>query len=584
MITADAQQLEPGGRVTLYELDASSFGADQLFFHQHLQSGVIWWQGQEYGPWPIEATGFSRTSDQPPNPRLKVSNIDGRITALCLMFDDLVGARVIRRQTLVKYLDGANFPPLKNRLPNSSFEVRTSDAATPTGWTHGSSVPGGTRGYVDSSLPSSTKAVRLSGSTAVANQYMELRTPDSTVPVEPDQLFTASGYMRGNAGVATIITWFLDANGSTIGGALSSAFPVTPTFQRNVATARKAPANAAFARVYYRVQTVAQRNRLNNGSLEIRTSDTAAPTGWVQFATVPGATRSYVDSILPNSVTAFRMAGTATAVSQYMELRTPDSLVPVQAGQSFVASASMRGIGGTASIIIWFLDAAGATVGGALASSFAITPDFQRNVSAARTAPAGAAFARVYFRTQSTASNQFLQVDIDNVQFEQGTSATEFQPTGSNGPFYEFDVDNVQFEQGEVATEYQFTNMDMVSSRNPTADPNEHFLDEIWFIERKVAEDKQTVEFELTTAIDLNGEQLPGRQVIAGVCGWLIRGGYRGPYCGYNGPAVADANDVPTTDPSRDQCGGRVGSCKLRFGADKPLPYGGFPAAGLLRT
>jgi len=54
--------------------------------------------------------------------------------------------------------------------------------------------------------------------------------------------------------------------------------------------------------------------------------------------------------------------------------------------------------------------------------------------------------------------------------------------------------------------------------------------------------------------------------------------------CGYTGPAVADANDVPTTDPSRDQCGGRVGSCKLRFGADKPLPYGGFPAAGLVRA
>ncbi|MNV63003.1 Phage minor tail protein L [compost metagenome] len=92
------------------------------------------------------------------------------------------------------------------------------------------------------------------------------------------------------------------------------------------------------------------------------------------------------------------------------------------------------------------------------------------------------------------------------------------------------------------------------------------------------------VEFELTTAIDLNGEQLPGRQIIAGMCGWLVRGGYRGPYCGYNGPAVADGDDVATDDPARDQCGGRVRSCKMRFGQDKPLPYGGFPAAGLLRS
>jgi lambda family phage minor tail protein L len=48
-------------------------------------------------------------------------------------------------------------------------------------------------------------------------------------------------------------------------------------------------------------------------------------------------------------------------------------------------------------------------------------------------------------------------------------------------------------------------------------------------------------------------------------------------YCGYNGPAVADSDDVATDDPARDQCGGRVRSCKLRFGQDKPLPYGGFP-------
>ncbi|QBL42930.1 phage minor tail protein L [Stenotrophomonas sp. ASS1] len=141
-----------------------------------------------------------------------------------------------------------------------------------------------------------------------------------------------------------------------------------------------------------------------------------------------------------------------------------------------------------------------------------------------------------------------------------------------------------QFELGSSPSPFQVTTTDPVKDRNPTADQNEHFLDEIWFIERKVSETKEVVEFELTTAIDLNGEQLPGRQIISGVCGWLIRGGYRGPFCGYTGPAVADANDVPTTDPARDQCGGRVGSCKLRFGADKPLPYGGFPAAGLLRT
>lgn len=228
---ADIQTLEPGARITVFELDARGIGANQLFFHAHLQSGPIIWQGQDYGAWPIEATGFERTSDQPPNPRLRVGNIDGSITAMCLMFDDLVGAKLIRRQTLRQYLDATNF-----------------------------------------------------------------------------------------------------------------------------------------------------------------------------------------------------------------------------------------------------------------------------------------------------------------------------------------------------------------TDGNPEADPDEHFPDEIWFIERKVREDREVVEFELATAIDLNDVRLPRRQIIAGVCSWVTIGGYRGPYCGYSGPPVADINDVPTSDPSRDQCGGRLGSCKLRFGQNDPLPYGGFPAAGLLRS
>ncbi|MBO9859402.1 phage minor tail protein L, partial [Xanthomonas sp. A1809] len=108
-ILADIQTLEPGARVTVFELDATALGADSLLFHAHLQSTPIVWQGQVYDPWPVEATGFERTSDQPPNPRLRVGNIDGTITALCLLFDDLVGTRVIRRQTLAKYLDPVNF-------------------------------------------------------------------------------------------------------------------------------------------------------------------------------------------------------------------------------------------------------------------------------------------------------------------------------------------------------------------------------------------------------------------------------------------------------------------------------------------
>jgi lambda family phage minor tail protein L len=106
-IAADVQQLEPGALVELFEVDASAMGGEVLRFHQHLQSGPILWQGVEYNPWPIMATGFERTGNaQQPSPTITVANVDGSISALCILLGDMVGAKVKRHRTLAKYLDG----------------------------------------------------------------------------------------------------------------------------------------------------------------------------------------------------------------------------------------------------------------------------------------------------------------------------------------------------------------------------------------------------------------------------------------------------------------------------------------------
>ncbi|WP_246795620.1 phage minor tail protein L [Burkholderia perseverans] len=110
-ITADIQSLEPGDLIELFEVDCTLIGGDMLRFHGHLQSASIWWQGNEYTAWPIQATGFGHTSDaQQPAPKLTVGNVSGTISALCVALDDLVGAKVRRRRTLAKYLDAVNFP------------------------------------------------------------------------------------------------------------------------------------------------------------------------------------------------------------------------------------------------------------------------------------------------------------------------------------------------------------------------------------------------------------------------------------------------------------------------------------------
>jgi len=135
---------------------------------------------------------------------------------------------------------------------------------------------------------------------------------------------------------------------------------------------------------------------------------------------------------------------------------------------------------------------------------------------------------------------------------------------------------------GSVLTRHR--TLEQYLDGRPGADPAQEFPLDKWFIERKSSETNELVEFELSSALDFGQQQLPGRKIIANSCSWLQRGGYRGPYCGYSGPPVAKADDTPTSDPAQDACGGRLSSCKLRFGANNPLPYGSFPAAGLLRS
>lgn len=119
MITEDIQRLEVGEIIELFEVDATVLGGEIYRFHGYAAEEIITWQGLEYSPWPLEATGFAMSGQgRMPTPNLKLGNVGGFITALVVFFNDLVGATVIRRRTLGKYLDGrpeANpteeFPP-----------------------------------------------------------------------------------------------------------------------------------------------------------------------------------------------------------------------------------------------------------------------------------------------------------------------------------------------------------------------------------------------------------------------------------------------------------------------------------------
>lgn len=114
---------------------------------------------------------------------------------------------------------------------------------------------------------------------------------------------------------------------------------------------------------------------------------------------------------------------------------------------------------------------------------------------------------------------------------------------------------------------------------NPSADPNVCFPDDIWYIDKKEQETKYAIQWELASAFDLQGVQLPRRQIIQNYCQWIYRSGE----CGYDGPYF-DINDKLCSDKSNDKCAKRLSSCKVRFdyisnGAKPTLPFGGFPGA-----
>jgi len=116
------------------------------------------------------------------------------------------------------------------------------------------------------------------------------------------------------------------------------------------------------------------------------------------------------------------------------------------------------------------------------------------------------------------------------------------------------------------------------------ADPTAFFGPDIFRVERKTSENPIFIEWELSSSLDNQGAMIPKRMVIRDTCTWRYRSwnvsksafDYSKAQCPYTG-AILNDMDQTTTDPTQDGCGRTVNSCKLRFGASNPLPFGGFP-------
>ena len=136
--------------------------------------------------------------------------------------------------------------------------------------------------------------------------------------------------------------------------------------------------------------------------------------------------------------------------------------------------------------------------------------------------------------------------------------------------------------------------VNFASGTNPhgTPDSTAIFPKEIYYVDRKAAENRNLIEFELASAFDLAGVRAPKRQCISR-CQWV----YKSTECGYDpntkpGKTVDGvnykfftANDEflignNAVTEAQDVCGKRQSSCECRFGENNELPFGGYPGIG----
>lgn len=135
-IQSDVGQSWHDAIIELFELDLSNItgtAGDKYYFTANLMpdNSKVRWKGIVYEPLPIEAAGFERTTQgQIPQPELTVANVLGTLASVVNTLDDLVGARVTRRRTLLKYLDNGTSPDSTQEFPDDIFYIERKIAET----------------------------------------------------------------------------------------------------------------------------------------------------------------------------------------------------------------------------------------------------------------------------------------------------------------------------------------------------------------------------------------------------------------------------------------------------------------------
>lgn len=117
-------------------------------------------------------------------------------------------------------------------------------------------------------------------------------------------------------------------------------------------------------------------------------------------------------------------------------------------------------------------------------------------------------------------------------------------------------------------------------------DPTQKLPDDIYVVSRRSRLDRQSIEWELKAACDMENVTLPKRKVVRDYCQWPYRWWNKAswsfvnyPECPYRGDLYYRLDNTFTPNAAEDQCNKTLTACRLRFPGGQPLPFGGFPGA-----
>jgi lambda family phage minor tail protein L len=111
--------LEPTALLEFFVIyyDYVNMPDEKLYIHGGTNgiNGSIYWQGEEYVPFPIQSSGFESKGDGSlPRPKLMVSNQDFFMSNLIRRYNNLAGAKIVRKRVFLRFLDNSNFSEQRN--------------------------------------------------------------------------------------------------------------------------------------------------------------------------------------------------------------------------------------------------------------------------------------------------------------------------------------------------------------------------------------------------------------------------------------------------------------------------------------